>query len=101
LLKRVPFFWPMEMLWRPLLVLALPLLALFWWFDPRSAAADPLPGRRRPLHFRGGRNLALLALVIATVLAQSAWQPGEIDFLGVSLGIERLLGSAVFLAAGV
>jgi len=101
LLKGVPFFWPLAALWRPLLVLALPLLALFWWFDHRSAAADPLPGRRRKLHFRGRRNLALLALVVATVLAQTAWQPGEIDVLGVSLGIERLVGAAIFTAVGV
>jgi len=35
------------------------------------------------------------------VLVQSAWQPGEVDVLGVPIGIERLLGSAVFLAVGL
>ncbi len=98
LLQGVPFLWPAAMLWRVLLVLAVPLLAVFWWFDHRSALADPVPAMRRRLHMRGWENIALLGLVVAVVLGQGAWQPGPVSFLGAEIGRERLLGALLFLA---
>jgi Na+/H+ antiporter NhaD/arsenite permease-like protein len=96
LLQGVPFLWPMQVLWPLALVLALPLLGAFWLFDRRSAATSRTRPAARPLHLRGWGNLGLLAVLIATVLAQTVWQPGTVDLFGARVGFERLLGVAVF-----
>ncbi len=96
LLQGVPFLWPMRVLWPLALVLALPLLGAFWLIDRHSAAAAPPPPAARPLQLRGWRNLGLLAALVATALLQSLWQPGAIDLFGARVGVERLLGVAVF-----
>jgi Na+/H+ antiporter NhaD/arsenite permease-like protein len=98
LLQGVPFFWPLRMLWPHLLILALPLLGVFWLLDRRSAArAEGAPQARR-LHMRGWGNLALLAAMVGVVIAQSRWHPGEVSVLGAEVGIERLLGAVLFAA---
>ncbi|HEY0419823.1 MAG TPA: sodium:proton antiporter, partial [Acetobacteraceae bacterium] len=97
-LHGVPFAWPVLNLSGKLLTLAVPLLAVFWmldtWLARREAPAPP----PRPLRLRGHANIALILLVVATVLAQGVWQPGEVVLLGVAIGMERLLGVAVFAA---
>ncbi len=101
LLLGVPFLWPMAALWRLLLLLTLPLLAVFWLIDRHLASAAPPPPPPRPLRLRGWGNIALLVLVVAVVLVQSAWRPGETDLFGTRVGLEHLLGAAVFGIAAV
>lgn len=98
LLQGVPFDWPLRMLLLPGLVLTIPLLALFWWFDRRSAAKDPVPAARRRLHFRGIGNVALLALVVATVVAQSQFPVGPVQMPGAMVAGEQFSGAMLFLA---
>jgi Na+/H+ antiporter NhaD/arsenite permease-like protein len=98
LLQGVPYGWPLRHLAMMLLALAVPLLAGFWLLDRRRAAGEPPPPPRRALRLRGGVNLALLGLVIATVLAESLWRPGGVALFGVTIGIERLTGMAVLIA---
>lgn len=97
LLQGVPFGWPARMLLVPGLVLVLPLLALFWWFDRRSAAGHPAPAPRR-LHFRGAMNLGLLALLVATVIAQGLWPVGKVRVLWAEVAGEQFSAAFLFLA---
>jgi Na+/H+ antiporter NhaD/arsenite permease-like protein len=97
-LHGVPFDWPLRNLITPLLILALPLLAAFWLIDRHLSAGDPPPAAARTLRLRGAPNVALVAAVVATVLMQGFWQPGDVAVLGQPVGLERLIGMAVFAA---
>jgi len=101
LLQGVPFFWPASQVWKIVLVLAIPLLTVFWWLDYRSAALSPPPPPRRPLHMRGWLNIALLAVLVATVLIQTVWHPGDISILGADIALERLAGAIVFALVAI
>lgn len=95
-LRGVPFSWPVAFLSGPLLALALPLLLAFFLYDRHLARREPVAPPIRPLRLRGWPNVVLIGVVIATVLAQSAWRPGDVVVLGEPIGIERLAGVAVF-----
>lgn len=97
-LNGVPFFWPLRNLIVPLLVVAVPLLAGFWLLDRFLAGGEPNPPPPRRLRVRGRRNAVLVLLVVATVLLQGVWHPGAVMLLGQPIGLERLLGMAVFAA---
>jgi Na+/H+ antiporter NhaD/arsenite permease-like protein len=101
LLQGVPFHWPMMTLWKPALLLIVPLLGLFWLFDRHSATHSPPPPAPHRLHVRGWSNLGLLGLLVVTVLVQSAWHPGEIELFGATMGIERMLGVGIFAITAV
>ncbi len=98
----VPFIWPAVHLMVPMLTLAVPLLLVFWLVDRHFAAREPACPPQRKLRLRGWGNVALVGAVVATVLAQGVWKPGEISLLGTKLGVERLVAMVVFLGiAGV
>ncbi|HEY2132256.1 MAG TPA: sodium:proton antiporter, partial [Acetobacteraceae bacterium] len=97
-LHGVPFFWPITNLTLPLVAMAIPLLAAFWLLDRHMAARDPLVSRPPGMRLRGLPNVALIAVIVASVLMQGVWHPGFVTLLGQSIEIERLAGMAVFLA---
>ena len=94
----VPFLWPLLHLSLMTVCVALPLLAVFWLVDRHLAKAEPPAPERQPLRLRGRANIALLALVVAAVLAQGVWQPGNVMLFGTAIGGERLVAMG-FLAA--
>jgi Na+/H+ antiporter NhaD/arsenite permease-like protein len=94
----VPFFWPIDNLWRPLLVLASVLLIAFYLIDRRFAAADPPRPPPERFRLRGWPNVGFVAVVVATVLTQGLWHPGPVTLLGQPIDIERLAGMGVFVA---
>jgi Na+/H+ antiporter NhaD/arsenite permease-like protein len=73
-LEGVSFFWVTRAMFLPMLVLALPLLALFYFVDRRypSAVLDEVSEVRPGID--GKRNLVLLAAIVGAVLVSGVWR---------------------------
>ena len=104
-LKGVSFFWTTTHLFGEFLFCAVLLLAVYYVLDSiawaKEKAHAPAPGAREPLGLEGTVNLGLIGVVVLMVLVQGYWQPGEVTIFGQHIGIERLVGIAVFLAVTV
>jgi Na+/H+ antiporter NhaD/arsenite permease-like protein len=101
-LRGVPFGWPFVNLLGPMLIVAVPLLALFFVYDRYLIRRDPtLRPPPEPLRFQGRRNIFLLALVVATVVASGLWHSGEVVLLGQPVETERLISIGVFAVIAV
>ncbi|CAH0187530.1 sodium:proton antiporter [Roseomonas sp. CECT 9278] len=100
-LKGVSFFWTTTHLFWEFVVCAVILLAVYYLLDSLAWAREkpvvPGSGAGEPLRVEGLVNLALIGAVVAMVLAQGYWRPGEAHLLGETIGIERLVGIAVFV----
>lgn len=101
-LRGVAFFWTTTHLFAEFLFCAVLLLAVYWLIDSIAWAREkPLPPPaegRDPLRIEGWANVALIGAIVAAVLAQGIWQPGDAVVLGQAIGIERLIGMAAFIA---
>ena len=101
-LKGVSFFWTTTHLFAEFLTCAVILLGVYYvldsWAWSKEKVAAPDTGAREPLRVEGTVNLGLIGLVVAMVLLQGYWQPGEVTILGQHIGAERLVGIAVFVA---
>lgn len=103
-LKGVSFFWPTVHLFWPFLFCAVILLALYYaidswlWAKERPAIPESATGAREPLRVEGWVNVALIGVVVAGVLMQGVWKPGDISVLGETVGLERAVAILVFLA---
>ncbi|HEY1857175.1 sodium:proton antiporter [Acidocella sp.] len=88
-LRGVPFFWPFTHLLLPLLLLAVPVLALTFGLDAWLARREP---RRRPerLRVRGLLNILLLLLLIAVIPLEGIWHPGNVTVLWATIPGEHL-----------
>jgi len=100
-LNGVPFFWPLKALWFPLLILAAILLTVFYVLDRRMAALDPPAPEPEHFHIRGLPNIGLVGVVVATVLMQGIWQPGDVVLFGQAIGLERLTAMGIFVVVTV
>jgi Na+/H+ antiporter NhaD/arsenite permease-like protein len=98
-LRGVPFFWPVAALAGPLLVVAAPLLAVFYLVDRHHARREPPRPTPLHLHIKGGQNLPLVALVLGSVLSQLVGEQGTLRLLGQTVDIARLTGIAICLTA--
>lgn len=97
-LQGVPFGWPIAHLTAPLLVLALPLLGVFYLLDSYLRKVEHQPGKAQKLRIIGTANIALLAVVVGAVLLQGLWAPGDVVLWGAKIGLERLVAIAIMLA---
>jgi Na+/H+ antiporter NhaD/arsenite permease-like protein len=103
-LRGVPFFWPTTHLFAEFLTCAVLLLAIYWMIDSRAWIRERgrLPAdevvEKEPLRIEGWSNILWLGVIVATVLMQGIWQPGMVEVLGQTTGIERLVAMAIFLA---
>jgi Na+/H+ antiporter NhaD/arsenite permease-like protein len=100
-LKGVSFFWTTTHMFGEFLVCAVLLLAVYYvldsWAWAREKPEAPVIAKREKLSIQGYVNLWLIGGVVAMVLAQGYWRPGDIDLFGEKIGLERLVGVAVFI----
>ena len=103
-LKGVDFLWTLEHMALPVVLLAVPLLLVFYVIDSylyrrhdEMTGKDPTPDT--PLRIRGKINFLLLAGVVAGVLLSGTWKPGiSVDVLGTPIQLQNLLRDVILLA---
>lgn len=102
-LKGVAFFWTATHLFDEFLFCAVLLLGAYylldsWMWAREGAAAPPAAPGEGKLSIEGWPNVVLIGAIVACVLLQGVWQPGEVVILGEAVGVERLAAVAAFLA---
>ncbi len=104
-LKGVSFFWTTSHMLGEFLFCAALLLAAYYvldsWAWAREKPTPPVIEKREKLSIEGYANLWLIGAVVAMVLAQGYWQPGDVALFGEKIGLERLVGVAVFVVIAV
>ncbi len=88
-LRGVPFFWPLTHLLLPLLLLAVPVLALTFGLDVYLARREAQP-RQEKLRIRGALNILLLLVLIVVIPVEGAWHPGNVTVLFAAIPGEHL-----------
>lgn len=100
-LKGVSFFWTTTHLFSEFLVCAVLLLAAYYvldnWAWAREKPTPPAIEKRESFSIEGYANLWLIGAVVLMVLAQGYWRPGDVALFGEKIGLERLVGVAVFV----
>ncbi len=105
-LKGVDFFWTTEHLLSPMLLVAVPLLAIFYALDRWLHAREPAPETLEHIKvdesrfgIEGRWNLLLLIAIVAAVLFSGIWQGGDaFQVYGVALPWEGLLRDLALIA---
>jgi Na+/H+ antiporter NhaD/arsenite permease-like protein len=100
-LKGVSFFWTTTHMFGEFLLCAVLLLAAYYvldsWAWSREKPVPPVIEKREKLSIEGYANLWLIGAVVLMVLAQGYWRPGDVLLFGEKIGLERLVGVAVFV----
>ena len=101
-LHGVPFFWTLN-LFLPMLVVALPLLAIFFFVDTLYNRREEKPEstEHEPLRIEGLHNLIFLVGIVGSVLMSGMWNIGTVHILGIEQKIQFLLRDAIMIAMGV
>ena len=102
-LKGVSFAWTLQHMALPVVMLALPLLGVFYLIDRyyyrrenEMLPEDPTPDA--PLRLLGKRNFLLLAGVVLAVLMSGIWKPGiGVELLGTYVEVQNLLRDALLV----
>ncbi len=89
-LRGVPFFWPLIYLWAPLLVLAVPVLALCFGLDIYFARREARP-QTQPLRVRGILNIFLLLVLMVAIPIEGVWHPGMVRIVSARLPGEQVV----------
>lgn len=105
-LNGIDFFWPTKALFLPFLLVACPLLVIYYLFDQyhfqREAPSVRSSTNRRAfpkVTFSGRRNLIFLGIAIGAVLISGLWQPAcAVSIFGIKVGHESLLRDLVLLS---
>jgi Na+/H+ antiporter NhaD/arsenite permease-like protein len=107
-LKGVDFFWTTTHLWKPTLVVAIILLAVFFVIDlvlhkreeRMHHPLDPTPDS--PLELHGAINFLLLAAVIAAILMSAQWKPGlTFSIGGVPVEFQNVVRDIIFVVVAL
>jgi Na+/H+ antiporter NhaD/arsenite permease-like protein len=118
-LNGVPFLWPLLNLFKPFLMVWVPVACLYFcleafYFYPREApevAPGEAPGMRdkhpqkslkKRLKVSGKEQIFLFATALGAVLLSGIWNPGiRLDFLGVPLDLQDLCRDVLLLGCMV
>jgi len=100
-LRGIDFFWTARHLWPQTVIVALPVLAMFFaidrWFFRREAHA-PAAGEPTRIALRGSVNLVLIALIVAAILGSAVWKPGiAFDIYGTKVALENFARDAALI----
>ena len=100
-LHGVPFSWPAIHLALPLLVIAVPVLALCYGIDVSLARREPKPGRKK-LRLRGRLNIVLMLGFVTAIALAGVWRGPEIVIWHAMLPASQLaLTALAFACIGV
>lgn len=106
-LHHVPFFWTtLNLLPHMLFVVAI-LLVMYFIMDTlfyRKEDTDSLEvpeEQREPIRILGAHNLVFLAGVMGAVLMSGLWRPGDVNILGVHVGIQSLTRDGLIILMGL
>jgi Na+/H+ antiporter NhaD/arsenite permease-like protein len=103
-LHGVNFFWTLQNVWMQSALVAVLLLAAFFGLDSWYSRKDLRPSRTggaAPLGLRGGINLALMALISASILISATWKSDvSLDVYGTKVELQNLVrdGSLIVIA---
>ena len=98
-LHGVPFFWTLR-LFPMMLVLALPLLVIYFALDSWYYRHDPpktVYGVRERVGLIGWQNFFFLVVIVMVVLASGTWNAGTVRILGVERNVSGLIRDAALL----
>jgi len=99
-LRGVPFFWPVQHLWAPTLLLSAVLLAIFYVIDRyrnRRTAPAVLP-ELETLGIDGGINLLLLLGAALTMMLRTYYPvPGAVTVSGVTWSFNDIIADGLFV----
>ncbi|MBV6285663.1 sodium:proton antiporter [Pseudomonas aegrilactucae] len=102
-LKGVSFLWTLQHMALPVVLLAVPLLGVFYLIDRHYyrrenelLANDPTPDTS--VRLLGKRNFVLLAGVVLAVLMSGVWKPGiGVELMGTYVEVQNLLRDGVLV----
>lgn len=102
-LKGVSFLWTLQHMALPVVLLAVPLLGVFYLIDRHYyrrenelLANDPTPDTS--VRLLGKRNFVLLAGVVLAVLMSGVWKPGiGVELMGTHVEVQNLLRDGVLV----
>jgi Na+/H+ antiporter NhaD/arsenite permease-like protein len=100
-LRGVDFFWPAQHLWLQTAIVAVVVLGVFFvldWLLSRREPVSTASSTAEPLRVRGGINIPLILLIIASILLSALWKPGvSVTILGTTLEIQNLARDAALI----
>jgi len=105
-LKGIDFFWPLQNMLGPMLLVAVPLLAIVFALDSWLYAREGRPFAHRdeqaPIRIRGAHNIVYISMIVGVVLASGVFSTGiVIPVAGQSWPLESLLRGIALVAIGV
>ena len=93
-LNGVDFFWPLQHMLAPMLIVSAILLILFYGLDHvmfRREAATPRPADVSTISVEGKVNILLLVGVMGAVILSGVWKPGwHYTLLGVDIKLQNI-----------
>ncbi len=106
-LHHVPFFWTtLNLLPHMLFVVAI-LLVIYFIMDTLLYRKEDIDSmeipreKREPIRILGAHNLFFLAGIMGAVLMSGLWRPGEVNILGVHVGIQSLTRDGLIILMGL
>lgn len=101
-LHGVDFFWTAQNLWSQTLIVAAPVLTLFFIVDlalfRHDQAVGDRTGKSTKIGVRGTVNVVLIALIIAAIVLSALWRPGlRVSIAGTYVELQNAARDLVLL----